>query len=112
MDLELKDAKKTDAKPEASEKLLEEKVKKISKQFNEKQKELKLEKATVKKKESSEKEMQLSINDKNGKISELETANTRLQLMYEHAKELGQKNPRVNDERGKPTIVNDAKEPM
>ena len=111
MDLELKDAKKTDAKPEASEKLLDEKVKKISKQLNEKQKELKLEKAIVKKKESSEKEMQLSINEKNRKISELETANTRLELMYEHAKELGQKTPKSNDEKGKPTKVSDAKEP-
>ena len=112
MDLELKEAKKTDLKPGAAEKLLEEKVKKISKQLIEKQKELKIEKANVKAKESAEKALQLSINEKNTKISQLEIANTRLQSMFEHAKELGQKNSKPNDESGKSKKENDPKEPV
>jgi hypothetical protein len=65
----------------------------------------------VKKKESSEKEMQLSNNEKNRKISELETANTCLELTSELDKELGQKTPKSNDEKGKPTKVSDARDP-
>ena len=65
---------------------LNEKLQKITKLSNEKQKELKQIRTLVKKKEISEKELQKSLNEKNGKISELETANTRLKMICEHAK--------------------------
>ena len=38
------------------------------------------------------------LNKKNDEITELETANSRLKMMYEHAKELGEKNSKSDHE--------------
>ena len=64
----------------------------LAKLSNEKQKELKQVQSVLKKKEISEKELQKSLNEKNGKISELETANTRLEMICAHTKEINDKN--------------------
>ena len=103
MDLELKkhNAKKVnDGKAGVADKELEDKAKKANKQLIDKQKELKFAQATLKKKESAEKELQLAINEKNGRISKLELENTRLQMMFDHAKEI--KHDKPNAEREKP----------
>ena len=78
---------------------LHDKLQKTTKQLNDKQKELKETQATSKKKVSAEKELQQYINEKNGKISELEITNTRLQMMYDHSKEIGNKPPNAKDKK-------------
>ena len=57
--------------------------------------------STVKKKDSVERDLQIAINSKNARISELEVANSRQQVLFEHAKEIGDKQLKAR-ERDKP----------
>ena len=69
----------------------DDKVKKVQEMVKDKQKEIKSLQNTIKKKDSVEKELQIVINNKNARISELEIVNNRQQIMYEQAKEIGDK---------------------
>lgn len=59
-----------------------------STQLNEKKKELKCVKDDLEKANKRAGDYQDIINQKNGRICELETTNTRLQLMFDHYKEV------------------------
>ena len=65
---------------------LNDKLKVVTKQSNDKSKDFKQAQAALKKTEASEKELQQVLNKKNGRVSELETANSRLEMFNEHAK--------------------------
>ena len=58
-----------------------------SKLAEEKQKELKAALSSLKRKEIAEKDIQLTLNQKNKQIIDLENENTRLKLKYEQAKD-------------------------
>ena len=63
------------------------KSKDANSQLNDKKKELKKAKDDIEIANKRASDFQDIINQKNGRICELETTNTRLQLMYNHAKE-------------------------
>ena len=48
-----------------------------------------------------EKELQITINSKNARISELEIGNSRQQMMYQHAKEINEKHVKASDKAEK-----------
>ena len=67
------------------------KYKNLSAELNEKKKEIKQAKDDIDSAKKRTDEFQDLINKKNSKICELEATNTRLQLMYDHSKELNRK---------------------
>ena len=113
MDTELKRkvSRGSEVKSGESNTDLEDRVKKVTKQLNDKQKELKNVQSALKKKECAEKEFQKSLNDKNVKISELESTNTRLQMMLDHTKELGESKNRSKHLVDAKKTADDVKQP-